>query len=200
MYRPTLTKLICDKYDVEYVLDPCIGWGGRMLGVCANPGRKYIGFEPSTRMYDNLLKIVKFLGIEKQVTILNKGAENIPNVIKDKWIDLIITSPPYYNLEIYSDENTQSYTGQSYKDWLNNFFKKIVNFSLDVLRDGGYSCWNVADIHSNKKYRFVKDTENIHKERGFSLLEKFGIISSKRPTSNISSEKSLDTTYTFKQI
>jgi len=31
MYRPQMTKSICDFYQPKIVLDPCCGWGGRML-------------------------------------------------------------------------------------------------------------------------------------------------------------------------
>jgi len=32
MYRPQMANLICDTYKPNLVLDPCAGWGGRMLG------------------------------------------------------------------------------------------------------------------------------------------------------------------------
>ena len=58
MYRPQLMKLACMKYKPEIVLDPCAGWGGRMLGAVSY-GANYIAFEPNTTTYSNLQKIVK---------------------------------------------------------------------------------------------------------------------------------------------
>jgi len=95
MYRPTLTKLICNKYaKCGYVLDPCCGWGGRMMGTVAS-GANYIGFEPNTKTYNNLLKIVSFLGIEHLVQIYNDVAENIHKydvVLKFRFDGCVLTT------------------------------------------------------------------------------------------------------------
>ena len=56
MYRPQMMKLACIKYKPEIILDPCAGWGGRMLGAVSY-GAHYIAFEPNTTTYNNLQKI-----------------------------------------------------------------------------------------------------------------------------------------------
>ena len=52
MFRPHLAKMICDASKGNSVLDPCAGWGGRMLGSVAS-GKRYIGFEPCSETYEN---------------------------------------------------------------------------------------------------------------------------------------------------
>ena len=199
MYRPTLTKLICNKYaKCGYVLDPCCGWGGRMMGTVAS-GANYIGFEPNTKTYNNLLKIVSFLGIGHLVQIYNDVAENIHKYDIPK-INLILTSPPYYNLEIYSDETTQSVKNdQSYEEWINLFLKPVIKQSLDKGNDDVVSAWNVMNFG---KIKMVSDVEKIHNSFGYTVFDKFDVISSKRQSNqnDTKNQKSIDATVCYRKI
>lgn len=199
MYRPTLAKLICNKYaKCGYVLDPCCGWGGRMMGTVAS-GAHYIGFEPNTKTYNNLLEIVSFLGIQHLVTIHNDIAENIHNYDLPK-INLIITSPPYYNLEIYSDETTQSVkNNQTYEQWLESFLKPVIKKCLDKGDRDVISAWNVMNFG---KFKMVNDVERIHAEFGYYSVDKFSVISSKRQSNqnNTKNQKNNDETICFHKI
>lgn len=199
MYRPTLAKLICNKYaKCGYVLDPCCGWGGRMMGTVAS-GAYYIGFEPNTKTYNNLMKMVSFLGIQHLVQIYNDVAENIhkydlPNV------NLILTSPPYYNLEIYSDETTQSVkNNQTYEQWLDSFLKPVIKNCLDKGNVDVVSAWNVTNFG---KIKMVTDVEYIHSSFGYKPTDKFSVISSKRQSNqnNTKNQKNNDETVCFSKI
>lgn len=186
MFRPGLAKMIVDKYAPNgIVLDPCAGWGGRMLGSVAS-GAKYIAFEPNTRTYKNLLKIVNYLQIESEVQIYNDVAENI-----DKYnihnVDLILTSPPYYNLEVYSDETTQSVkNGQSYDDWVAQFLKPVITKCIQTGKPTVCSAWNV-DVCG--KHNIPNDVNSIHYELKFVGKEIYSVSSSKRQANQNTSEK-----------
>jgi hypothetical protein len=69
MYRPQMSKMLCDHYSPKIVLDPCMGWGGRLLGAVAS-GAHYIGFDPNTETFKNLTRMVEFLGIQDKVTLI----------------------------------------------------------------------------------------------------------------------------------
>lgn len=141
MYRPHLAKTICKHYDAQTVFDPCCGWGGRMLGAVA-AGARYIGCEPNTETYQNLTKLAAFLGIENQVKLFNSPAEEIN--LSPLSYDLVLTSPPYYNLEVYSSEDTQSENRyNSYADWLKQWFEPLV---LSTAAKAKTVCWNIADV------------------------------------------------------
>jgi hypothetical protein len=178
MYRPSLTKTIVKRYNATVVLDPCCGWGGRMLGSVA-AGANYVGFEPNTVTYANLLKIVNFLDISKSVTIYNDVAENMNKYDFPK-ANLILTSPPYYNLEIYSDEQTQSVkNNQSYTEWLNQFLSPVINNCIQHGTTDVISAWNVANFG---KFKMIDDVETIHDGFNYYKFETFFLNSSKRPS------------------
>lgn len=195
MYRPHMAKMICDYYKPNSVLDPCSGWGGRLLGSIAS-GATYTGFETNPETYDNLKKLINFLGI-KNATIYNVGSENIEF---DGGFDLVITSPPYFDLEIYSDDKEQSENKYStYNDWVTYWLNPVVEKSILSLNKGGTSCWNV---HNIGEYTLIDDVISAHKDMGFTVDREFGLTSSVRQTNQNSSKnkRKADITLCFKKL
>ena len=195
MYRPQMMKMICDYYSPNIVLDPCMGWGGRMLGAVAS-GAHYIGFDPNTETYNNLQKMAKFLDIENKVTLIyddamNMDKHNLPNV------DLVLTSPPYFDLEVYTNETTQSIHNHSnYRAWSDFFLKGIIQKSACLLNVGGVSCWNVGKVGKNDMF---VDVENYQNEIGYKQVKEFTVVSSKRQSlQKTNDNKSADYTVVYK--
>lgn len=194
IYRPLLTKRIVQCFDAKNVLDVCVGWGGRMLGsIAANDGVSYTGIEPFTKTYDGLINMKDTLQLEN-VTLYNDTAENVLPTL-EKQYDLAITSPPYYNLELYSEEDTQSHHYGSYDDWVKFFLEPVVNGVLDVLLDDGYSCWSVKNFKTDKQYNLYDDVVRIHNEKGWKQIEReFYVGNSIRPGLD---KKGKEITYVF---
>ncbi len=198
MYRPTVTKLIVDKYKVQTLLDPCCGWGGRMIGTSCDFFKKYIGFEPNVETYNNLIEMKKFLELDN-AELYCEPAETGLNKINEK-VDAILTSPPYFNLEIYSKESTQSISYKTYDEWIKNFLQPVIEKGISLLTNEGISCWNVANFITDKKYNLIDDVLAIHENLGFSKIEEISVLSSKKPTGNkLGKEKNKDTTMIFRK-
>ena len=183
MYRPQMAKMVVTNLGAKRVLDPCAGWGGRMLG-CIASGAEYVAFEPNTETYQGLLKLIEFLGIEDKVRIIKDSALEM-----DKYdigeFDLILTSPPYFDLEVYSHEDTQSIKGcDTYSIWVNNFLKPLIELSTSHMKQNGWSCWNV---HNVGKMKMIEDVKNIHS--GYNTQKVYSVISSKRQSNRTSSDK-----------
>jgi len=193
MYRPQLAKMI--TFGSNVVLDPCMGWGGRLLGTISNFSH-YIGFEPNTKTFEGLSELVDFLGVKNMVTLINDDAMNIDNYDLPM-VDCIVTSPPYFNLEVYSHEKTQSvYNTQTYKEWENNFLKPLVKKCVTKLNDGGKSCWNVARVGKNDMWDSIDES---HRELEFYPNFTYQIQSSARQVNqpNNKNKKSVDKTVVY---
>lgn len=176
MYRPHMAKMVCDHYKPNVVLDPCCGWGGRMLGAVAS-GAKYIGFDPNPETFDNLNRLSEYLSISDRVMLFNTGAENMHSLDFGN-VDLVLTSPPYFNLEIYCDGIGQSENQyDNYDSWRDFWLKDVIQKSIEKLNVGGVSCWNV---HNVKKMNMIDDVRDIHETLGYSCNNEFGLRSSAR--------------------
>lgn len=196
MYRPQMAKMITAGHDV--VLDPCAGWGGRMLGTVSN-GAHYIAFEPNTETYSNLKNLAKFLEIESQVTLICDSAlemksYNLPEVT------CVLTSPPYFNLEVYTHEESQSINDcLTYSDWENKFLFPLIQLCIGKLSLNGVSCWNVAKVG---KYDMWQSVRSAHAQLNYHESKEFAVQSSARQVNQSAnkSKKSKDLTIQFELV
>tara|TARA_R100001086_G_C11813209_1_gene252130 strand:+ start:216 stop:1223 length:1008 start_codon:yes stop_codon:yes gene_type:complete len=170
IYRPLLTKRIVQELNAKNVLDVCTGWGGRMLGSACIDNVKYTGIEPFSKTYIGLDNIKKELKLDN-VILYNDVAEKVLPKLKKEY-DLALTSPPYYNLELYTDEPTQSHHYGSYENWIEKFLKPVVYGVLDKLLDTGYSCWSVKNFKTDKKYNLYDDIVKLHKDKGWKKIDR----------------------------
>jgi hypothetical protein len=194
IYRPLLAKNIIHYFNINSVIDISIGWGGRMIGCkAANENLKYIGFEPNTETFNNLNKIIQILDL-KNVLIYNEPAEKMLLTINETF-DMALTSPPYYNLEIYSQELTQSHHYGSYENWKNKFLEPII---INLLTKVKYSAWSVKNFKTDKQYNLFDDIVEIHNKLNWKLLPIiFTMNNSKRPGNHKNNLKSQENTYIF---
>jgi len=200
IYRPTLTKRIVEVFGAKSVLDVCVGWGGRMLGTIAVEGVSYTGIEPGTKTYEGLVKMRDLLELEN-VTLYNSKAEDQLADIPDNSFDLALTSPPYYNLEIYTYEDTQSYHYGSYSDWVDKFLKPVVYGVTEKVKDDGTICWSVKNFKTNEKCNLYDDVVRLNKDKGWILTDReFKVGASARPGAGSKTKaKSSEITYVFKK-
>jgi tRNA1(Val) A37 N6-methylase TrmN6 len=139
LFKPITAMEIYSRFKPTSVLDPCMGWGGRLTGACVLDIPNYIGIdcnvelkEPYQRMKDML---VNELGTKTKISLLFQDALTVNYSLLD--YDCVLTSPPYYNIEIY--EGT---TRKSHEDW-NTFYKKLFAVTYKYLKQNGYFCLNV---------------------------------------------------------
>ena len=60
--------------------------------------------------------------------------------------DFALTSPPYYDTEIYTDEETNSLNRyKTFDDWCNGFYFPLVEKTMTVLRDDAVFILNIGD-------------------------------------------------------
>jgi 16S rRNA G966 N2-methylase RsmD len=184
MYRPQMAKMVVANLGGTTVFDPCAGWGGRLLGSLAAGVETYTAFEPNTETYEGLLRMVKFLGFESRVKLYKDSALNMDRYdIRN--IDVVLTSPPYFDLEVYSHEDTQSIKGcTTYQMWVDKFLNPLVNGALQTLKPTGWSCWNV---HNVGKMKMIDDIANLHEDCHTKTV--FSVTSSKRQANQYTSSK-----------
>ena len=97
---------------------------------------------------------------------------------KDKF-DLVFTSPPYFDTEKYSEEETQSYLKfPTYEKWLNGFLRKLVENSIDSLNKGGYFIINIAN--TKRATTLENDFLEIMKSYDMSLEKTLNMTLSKQ--------------------
>lgn len=149
------------------ILDPCAGWGGRMIGA-STVSNSYVGYEPATKTANGLVLLAR------RLRDLTRGAFDAKVRIKpfeDSRIapgtfDLALTSPPYYDTEIYSDEETNSLNRyKTFDDWLVGFYFPFIDKTLAALKPGAPFILNVGD----RKYPLATKLREYAEGEGYSL-------------------------------
>ena len=157
-FSPGVAKCIFDRYVSKggKVLDFCSGWGGRLLGFWfADNPTHYVGIDPNKRLLSRYTQMIDWLkrhrNKEKTCEFLQFGAETEEALAfynrNANSFDLIFTSPPYFDREIYdvSDQSQSCNKFTSYNEWLDSFLLQTVKNSLFCLKTDGYLILNVAD-------------------------------------------------------
>lgn len=86
-------------------------------------------------------------------------------------IDLVITSPPYFNAKEYNNEENNIGNNKDYMDYLVKIDKLIKTLFLK-LKPGSIICWNTSPVIMNKKrYGIPFDTHKIFLDNGFDFEE-----------------------------
>jgi hypothetical protein len=174
-FPPLTAKAIYERFTHEgqhsIVWDPSSGWGGRILGamsVADNRTIRYVGTDPNpdnfhsdgTSKYHHLADFFNtrtyrgnaFFSEQNTYELNMLGSEEMadcPSFQKYKGeIDLVFTSPPYFNREVYSEDENQSCHkyGDSYDSWKNGFLIPTLKTAAEWLKPGGYLLWNIADL------------------------------------------------------
>lgn len=146
-FRPTAAAALYDKFAPGGVVwDMSSGFGGRLLGFEISEASEYIGCEPATTTLLGLESLREDF-TSKPVSLLKCGSEDAQ--LEPGSIDFAFTSPPYFNWERYSDEETQSYIKfPTLNEWTNGFLGGTLLNAFNALRSGGHCAINIANTRS----------------------------------------------------
>ena len=166
-FRPTAAACIYDKYAKDGIVwDMSGGWGGRLLGAIIGGVNTYIATEPSSETYRGLCDLANDYRIDMHYHIDLSGSENFKPI--KNGLDLCFTSPPYFDLEKYSDEPTQSYIKYNTKQaWIDGYLRKTFENCYYGLKDGGHMIINIADIKGKNNINLELETIFVAENVGF---------------------------------
>jgi len=148
-FPPHVARDFCRQYMLSteaHILDPCAGWGGRMIG-CSVVAANYCGYEPATQTAHGLRRLAKFIRSMRTDFRARihcqpyEDSDELPN-----FYDFALTSPPYYDSEIYSDEPTNSLNRyHSFDEWCDNFYLPLIDKTMRQLKPGAVFVINIGD-------------------------------------------------------
>lgn len=107
-FNTTMVMNILNLFKPKRYLDCSAGWGDRLVGAIAYGKCEYLGVDPSKCMQPVYKEIIKELGgaSRKKYNVICDGFENVK--LKANYYDLVFTSPPFFDLEVYENEEGQS--------------------------------------------------------------------------------------------
>ena len=177
-FRPTAAALLYDKFlekatplfgtQAGTTWDMSCGYGGRLLGSIA-ADVNYIGTDPCTETFEGLKQIKEdWSNSSRTIELHQMGSEEFRPDRNS--VDLCFTSPPYYDWEKYSDEDTQSYKKYpTREEWIEGFLRQTIENCYYGLKKDGHMILNVANTQRIKN--FESETIRLGTETGFKLKD-----------------------------
>ena len=173
-FRPATAKALYELYGKDNckVLDTSSGFGGRLLGFfTAKNTSEYVGIDPNTA--DSCNKFILYMSryfTNKKAYVNKIGSEDFtiesyPQY--ENYFDISFTSPPYFNIERYSDDITQSHVKfNTYDLWVDGFYRNTIYNSCNSLKLDGVFAVNISWVDNIKEY-----TEEFLNDCGFYIIK-----------------------------
>ena len=171
-FPPVLARKLVDMYGTEggVVLDPCAGYGGRLLGTLASEkSMSYIGFDAEGRSVKSAIKMAEYLGESDRVRME-------PRIVQDRenWPEaqLLLTGPPYFRTEVYGSTSDKANASmRTYAQWLEGFVRPMAEKAFKAVP---VAVINVKEVKvRDRLYPIPTDFIRLFEEQGFQLTERF---------------------------
>lgn len=168
--------LVLKRKGEIYVTGNC-GFGGRLLGALSSKNNyRYVGTDPCTETMYHLHQLGEYIeqvtGREDSYELHCCGSEEF--IGPEKSIDFAFSSPPYFNLEVYSDEPTQCFNKfPELDEWLEGYVRATIKNIKHMLKPGKFYAVNIADfkVGSGKTVAYVDEWIRISTEEGMPLFD-----------------------------
>ena len=175
-FKPKLEKFFIEFFNARKILDLSSGWGDRLIGAMASDIDCYHGFDPNPCLhpnYKNIIKTFKNYQVNKNAVYVIKKQPFENATLKPNYYDLMMTSPPYFNMEIYDNEPSTSKTQSisnihSEKEWFDKFLLVWINkiytalhkdgilaLNINQFKNQNYVYWLLNDMNKNKNWKYL---------------------------------------------
>lgn len=147
------------------VLDPCAGWGGRIVGFLLSKASSYRGVDVSPLQVEGNLRLweeLKRYAPGKRV--------NIDCVAYEDWryrmpFDFALTSPPYFDTEQYQGGEQSHTRYANYGEWRDGFYAALIKRTLMWLRPGATFALQIG----SQRYPLLEDGKRLAIAAGFKV-------------------------------
>lgn len=157
-FRPGLMAGAIKYFGAKSVLDFSSGWGDRLIGAVSQ-GVRYVGVDPNPCVHKGYKEIINLFAQDKSLyTMIQSPFQSCE--LPDEKFDLVFTSPPYFDLEIYADDSTQSSVEFNMLDnWYDGFLLASIKKALGALNEGGHLVVIINNTRNKPDYvqRMLRD-------------------------------------------
>lgn len=165
------------RYNGKIFITGNCGFGGRMLGALSSTNDyKYVGTDPNTETMYHLHQLGEYIeqvtGREDSYELHCCGSEDFCG--RENSVDFSFSSPPYFDLEVYSDEPTQCYNKfPTLDEWLEGYVRQTIKNIIYMLKPGRCYAVNIADftVGSGGTVAYVDEWIRLSTEEGASLFD-----------------------------
>jgi len=139
-FRVSVAITILKLFNAKKWLDISSGWGDRLVAAIACGLDVYCGVDPNEKLhpyYDEIINTLCPPDKHKNFTVLNDGFETA--VIPYHEYDIVFSSPPFFDLEVYSQSPKDSLVSYPTSEkWYTDFLIVSLTKAYGHLSSGGH--------------------------------------------------------------
>ena len=140
------------------IIDPFAG--GSVRGIVASSlGFNFTGIDLRQEQIDANYNNANEIGLSN-INWLCDNSQNILNHVKENSMDLMFTCPPYFDLEVYSD-NENDISNMSFEEF-DEVYRDILRKTARTLKNNRFAVVVISDVRDNKD--FYRDLTGITKQ------------------------------------
>jgi hypothetical protein len=185
-FMPMYAKSIYEYFGAKRVLDPCAGWGDRMVGALSSTCViRYVGFDPNMNLVPGYKKIQADFGnrvlvddpkhyhvkFERSYEIYSVPFEFASRKLENERFDFAFTSPPFFDYEEYSETNP------TYSNWYKEFYEPLFINTEKHLNENAFFAIHIDDTSAGKIRDFL--FKRVIQITSFKYCGKIGLIGGK---------------------
>jgi hypothetical protein len=163
-FKATLAASVYDYFLKDStktrVLDISAGWGDRLLAALAKNLDSYLAYDPNASLQPGYRAMIdEYMESKKdQYKVIDAPFESAEENLKGREFDLIFTSPPYFDLEVFTTEGEQSIISHSTFDkWMVHFLFKSLYIAWNSLASDGNMVIHIDDFNKGlEKHRIIE--------------------------------------------
>lgn len=180
VFDPFLCELLYNWFNVENgkIIDPFAG--GSVRGVVASRlGYDYTGIDlRAEQIEENRRQGKKICDEQHMPNWLIGDSNKVLDTIEDGQYDMIMSCPPYADLEVYS-KDAADISNMEYDQFL-EVYRSIIKKAVSKLKENRFACFVVSEIRGhdkNGKYRnFIGDTIQAFEDAGMDYYNEMVLV------------------------
>lgn len=180
-FNPCIMLYLLAKYNMKgkRVLDPTAGWGDRLIAAILFGVGEYVGYDTNPALIPRYEQICVVLDTKVKTRFL---CEPFEYSAPDSNFDLVFTSPPFFDVELYEGEHTSTNLYKTRDEWDTGFYLPFLQKSTRSLKVGGYIMLYIP-------FEMFKFASDFMETVSFRFVEQFGFYSAPDNSENIVNSK-----------
>ena len=169
VFDPVIVELAVRWYSAPggTVLDPFAG--GSVRGIVASLlGRKYYGIDLRTDQIEANREQRSIASPDFPPLWISGDSEKVLDSVEPESVDLVFTCPPYYDLEVYSDD-PDDLSNMDWESFLTSYYE-IIRKSANALKEDRFAVFVIGEVRDKKGFirGLIPETITAFREAGLN--------------------------------
>lgn len=177
IFDPVICEISYRWFNIDggSIIDPFAG--GSVRGIMASlTGHSYLGIDLRKEQIDSNIENAKEMGAAEGIRWVCDNSLNVDRYAEDESYDMMFTCPPYFDLEVYSDD-PEDISNMSYEDFT-AVYSDILKATAKKVKHNRFAVIVISDVRDKMGYyrNLTGLTKSVMDSMGFQLYNEIIVL------------------------